>query len=310
MGAAGRRASGGSDGRGHAARARRGVPARDRGGHEIAGPEKTGLDTFVRAVLAANAEYRRVSTDVPSPFYGTCPGPSELRPDMNAFISQTSYRERPASRPSPGSNSWRTTTPWAAASGKTRQWALGAGPKTSSSDSGSSAAPDHTLEPALTLRPARPVSLLLATLLAAPALTGCTLMDLAQDCEGTDARVEELAALHILDSRPDEATAARGFEEVDAGCWSDSGDATVYAERTYAFPGTRADVAAYYRTAARQDGWIPAPDVAPDDLSFVKKTMNLRIVFLTAEVLAEEGHGSRPDLSTGAGYSINVDSYA
>lgn len=211
-----------------------------------------------------------------------------------------------------GSNSWRTPTPWAAASGKTGQWALGAGPKTPSSDSGSSAAPDHTLEPALTLRSARtrPVSLLLATLLAASALTGCTLMDLAQDCEGTDARVEELAALHILDSRPDQATAARGFEEVDAGCWSDSGDATVYAERTYAFPGTWADVAAYYRTAARQDGWIPAPDVAPDDLSFVKKTMNLRIVFLTAELLAEEGHGSRPDLSTGAGYSINVDSYA
>ncbi|WP_240804734.1 hypothetical protein [Streptomyces sp. LRa12] len=151
---------------------------------------------------------------------------------------------------------------------------------------------------------------MLATLLAAPALTGCTLMDLAQDCEGTDARVEELAALHILDSRPDEATAARGFEEVDAGCWSDSGDATVYAGRTYAFPGTRADVAAQCRTAARQDGWIPAPDAAPDDLSFVKKTMNLRIVFLTAEVLAEEGRGSRPDLSTGAGYSINVDSYA
>ncbi|MGQ4421789.1 hypothetical protein ACN6LL_007406 [Streptomyces violaceoruber] len=69
------------------------------GGHEIAGPEKTGPDTFVRAALAANAEYRRVSTDVPSPFYGTCPGPSDLRPDKNAFIAQTSYRERPASRP-------------------------------------------------------------------------------------------------------------------------------------------------------------------------------------------------------------------
>ncbi|MFE9181198.1 hypothetical protein ACFYN5_33660 [Streptomyces sp. NPDC007126] len=49
---------------------------------------------------------------------------------------------------------------------------------------------------------------------------------------------EEPAALPILDSRPDEATVARGFEEVDAGCWSDSGDVTVYAERTYAFPGT------------------------------------------------------------------------
>ncbi|MGW4549294.1 hypothetical protein ACWEN4_23435 [Streptomyces violaceorubidus] len=141
-------------------------------------------------------------------------------------------------------------------------------------------------------------------------LTGCTLMDLAQDCEGTDARAEELAALPILDSRPDAATVAEGFEEVDAGCWSDSGDVTVYAERTYAFPGTRADVAAHYRTAARQDGWRPDPDAASSTLSFVKKTMNVRIIFLTTELLAEEGHGSRPDLTTGAGYSISVDSYA
>ncbi|MEV7796580.1 hypothetical protein AB0O68_32090 [Streptomyces sp. NPDC087512] len=141
------------------------------------------------------------------------------------------------------------------------------------------------------------------------ALTGCTLMDLAQDCEGTDADAEEMAALSILDSRPDEATVARGFEEVDAGCWSDSGDVMVYAERTYAFPGTRAEVAAHYRTAAQQDGWSPGPEAAPDDLSFVKETKSLQIVFLTAELLAEEGHGSSPDLATGAGYSISVGSY-
>jgi hypothetical protein len=142
------------------------------------------------------------------------------------------------------------------------------------------------------------------------ALTGCTLMDLAQDCEGTDGRAEELAALPVLGSRPDEATMARGFEEVDAGCWSDSGDATVHAGRTYAFPGTRAGVAAHYRTAARQDRWRPDPDAASGNLSFVKKTMNVRIIFLTTELLAEEGHGSRPDLTTGAGYSTSVDSYA
>jgi hypothetical protein len=143
----------------------------------------------------------------------------------------------------------------------------------------------------------------------ASALTGCTLMDPARDCEGTDVRVEEMAALDILDSRPDAATVARGFEKVDAGCWSDSGDVVVYAERTYAFPGTRANVAAHYRTAAQQDGWSPDPGAAPDDLSFVKETVSLQIVFLTAEILAEEGHGSRPDLSIGAGYSIRVDSY-
>ncbi|MFD5299404.1 hypothetical protein ACFWJU_29905 [Streptomyces mutabilis] len=146
-------------------------------------------------------------------------------------------------------------------------------------------------------------------MLVTSALTGCTLMDLAQDCDGTDARVEEMAALDILDSRPNEATVAQGFDEVDAGCWSDSGDVMVYAERTYAFPGTRANVAAHYRTAAQQDGWSPDPDAAPDGLSFVKETMSLRIDFLTAELLAAEGHESRADLSPGVGYSISVDSY-
>lgn len=46
-----------------------------------------------------------------------------------------------------------------------------------------------------------------STVFVTSALTGCTLMDLA-----------------------------RGFEGTDAGCWSDSGDVMVYAERTYAFP--------------------------------------------------------------------------
>jgi hypothetical protein len=153
------------------------------------------------------------------------------------------------------------------------------------------------------------MSLLLATAFMAATLTGCALVDLAQDCEGTGPRVEEMAALDILDSRPDEATVARGFEKVDAGCWADSGDVMVYAERTYAFPGTRAEVAAYYRTATLQAGWSPDPEASPDDLCFVRETMSLRIVFLTAELLAEDGHGSRPDLTTGAGYSISIDAY-
>ncbi|MGN3954523.1 hypothetical protein ACGV4K_05360 [Streptomyces sp. WAC8370] len=156
----------------------------------------------------------------------------------------------------------------------------------------------------------RLAALLLAAVSVTSVLTGCTLMDLARDCEGTDAEVEEMAALGILDSRPDGAAVARGFEEVDTGCWSDSGDVMVYAERTYAFPGTRAEVAEHYRTAARRDGWSPDPEAAPDDVSFVKGTTSLEIVFLTAELLAEEGRGNRPGLSTGAGYSITVGAYA
>ncbi|MEU0228588.1 hypothetical protein ABZ177_30170 [Streptomyces sp. NPDC006284] len=155
----------------------------------------------------------------------------------------------------------------------------------------------------------RPTPLLLATALAASMLSGCSLMDLARDCEGTDARITETATLDILDSKPHEATAARGFETVDTGCWADSGDVVVSAERIYAFPGTRAEVAAHYRAAAPREGWSPDPDAAPDDLRFVKESMSLRIVFLTAESLAEDGHESRSDLTSGAAYSIGIDSY-
>ncbi|MBL3665697.1 hypothetical protein JL475_06720 [Streptomyces sp. M2CJ-2] len=155
----------------------------------------------------------------------------------------------------------------------------------------------------------RPISLLLSTVFAAGTLTGCALQELARDCGGTDGRVKEMAALGILDSRPGKATVARGFEEVDAGCWADSGDVAVYANRTYAFPGTQGEVAAHYRTAAARDGWNPDPEASSDDLCFVKEKMSLYIAFLTAEGLAEDGHGSRPDLTTGAGYSINVHSF-
>ncbi|MFI6416015.1 hypothetical protein ACIBG6_01020 [Streptomyces sp. NPDC050842] len=155
----------------------------------------------------------------------------------------------------------------------------------------------------------RPITLLLSTVLAAGTLTGCTLMELARDCEGTDDRVKELAGLDILDSRPAGATVARGFEEVDAYCWADSGDVAVHAGRTYAFPGTQAEVAAHYRAAAVRGGWNRDPEALPDDLSFVKEDMVLQVVFLTAERLAEDGHGSRPDLTAGAGYSIDIDSY-
>jgi hypothetical protein len=167
------------------------------------------------------------------------------------------------------------------------------------------------LEPALPLwtGATRSMSLLLSTTLAVGTLTGCTLQELARDCEGTDDRVKEMAALDILNSRPPGATVARGFESVDAGCWADSGDVSVYANRTFAFPGTRAEVAAHYRTAAARNGWNPDPEALSDDLCFAKEERTLRIIFLTAEGLAEDGHGSRPDLTTGASYSINIDSF-
>ncbi|MGJ3560886.1 hypothetical protein ACR6C2_30535 [Streptomyces sp. INA 01156] len=80
-----------------------------------------------------------------------------------------------------------------------------------------------------------------------------------------------MAALDILDSRPAEATVARGFEKVDACCWADSGDVAVYADRTYAFPGTQGEVAAHYRTAVARDGWKPDPKPCPTTCASSKR---------------------------------------
>ncbi|MEE1791053.1 hypothetical protein PUR28_09780 [Streptomyces sp. BE308] len=44
----------------------------------------------------------------------------------------------------------------------------------------------------------------------------------------------------------------KGFEELDSGCWEDSGEAWVYAERTHAFPGDRTEVTRHYRVAAQR----------------------------------------------------------
>ncbi|MFF9143803.1 hypothetical protein ACF1BN_02905 [Streptomyces sp. NPDC014861] len=159
-------------------------------------------------------------------------------------------------------------------------------------------------------RTTRPLSPLLAAIaLAFAALAGCVPWELARDCEGTGDRVKEVAALGILGSRPEGAAFARGFEEMDAGCWADSGDVVVYAERTYTFPGTRAEVAAHYRTAAVRDGWKPDSEAPPGDLRFTRDGMALSVAFLTAEGLAEAGLGSRPDLTAGAAYAVGVDAY-
>ncbi|MBD3930152.1 hypothetical protein IF129_01000 [Streptomyces chumphonensis] len=160
-----------------------------------------------------------------------------------------------------------------------------------------------------TRRTTRHTALVLSAVLGVAPLTGCALLDAAGGCEGADGRVRDVAALDILDSRPDGAAVARGFEKVDAGCWADSGDVVVYADRTYAFPGTREDVTAHYRTSAVRDGWNPGPEDSPGGMCFTREDMSLRLVFLTAEILREDGHGSRPDLTTGAGYSVSVETY-
>lgn len=125
----------------------------------------------------------------------------------------------------------------------------------------------------------RTVSRILAGALMASALTGCSLTELARDCDGTGTRVAEVGALGILDSRPDRATVGQRSEEEAPQCYADSGDVLVSAGRTYAFPGARAEVAAHYREAARKDGWRPDPDAGPGELEFVKGDMYLSVDF-------------------------------
>lgn len=67
---------------------------------EIAGPEKIGLDIFMRAALATvRAEPRRVFSDPRSPFFGAHPQPADLLPGADAVVTETSMGE------------WLTSTP-------------------------------------------------------------------------------------------------------------------------------------------------------------------------------------------------------
>jgi hypothetical protein len=159
---------------------------------------------------------------------------------------------------------------------------------------------------------------------AAEALTGCqTLADAASTsgCDGTERRVDELKAYGILESRPQAAIEPRGFEGLDAGCWEDSGEAQLYAERTYIVPGDKADVTQHYRAAAKREGWTPSPATRrsaqssrPTNLCFTRGEADnaamLDVYFLTKEILDAEESKAGPEFSTGAGYRVSVTSPA
>ncbi|MGW2057834.1 hypothetical protein ACWCOZ_28645 [Streptomyces sp. NPDC001840] len=171
----------------------------------------------------------------------------------------------------------------------------------------------------------RCAALLLTVALAAGTLTGCDslLLDAALDggCENTKSRVKELASYGILDSRPEGTVVPQGFEDLESGCWADSGDAWVYADRTYVFPGDKAEVIPYYRAAAERDGWELSPAYAkpsaaelPADLCFTPgkgdSTTTLEVYFLTAEVLDMEGRKPGPEFNSGSAYRVAVTSPA
>lgn len=165
--------------------------------------------------------------------------------------------------------------------------------------------------------------LLMAAGWATGALVACDpLMDAAfASCEGTEGRVGELKSYGILDSRPEGTIEPEGFEGVDAGCWADSGDVQLYADRTYVFPGDKADVTRHYRAAAERAGWQPSPATrrssASDqatNLCFTRGGADgaamLDVYFLTRQILDDEGTEAGPEFGTGAGYRVSVTSSA
>ncbi|MFD0147876.1 hypothetical protein ACWGQ4_11065 [Streptomyces sp. NPDC055721] len=166
----------------------------------------------------------------------------------------------------------------------------------------------------------RPTALLLSAVLTVGGLTGCSAVAaLVADCEGSEGRVRELESLAILDSRPEGATSPSRYKDVESGCWADSGDVTVYAQRTYAFPGTQAEVLRHYRTAAGRGGWKasskPVPPSAPgqaEGLCFTRteggKTALLSVFFLTAEDFSYEDYTPGPEFDSGAGYRLDITS--
>ncbi|MEE1814984.1 hypothetical protein PUR59_08155 [Streptomyces sp. SP18ES09] len=158
-------------------------------------------------------------------------------------------------------------------------------------------------------------TLLLALALTVGALTGCSTLTGYQDCGGSEERVRSLRALAILDTPPGKATPPPGYEEVDAGCWDDSGEAWAYAHRTYAFPGTPEEVLRHYRTAAARDGWRPGRTRSPAaghaiDLCFTREVEGtptvLTVYSLTREAFASSGDPFPPELATRSGFAVEA----
>lgn len=167
---------------------------------------------------------------------------------------------------------------------------------------------------------ALPTALLLAGALMTAGLTGCSALSPFNTCDDTAARLKELRSQSILSSTLEGATAPKGFESVDSGCIDDSGDAWLYAERIYAFPGSRQKVVDFYRTTAKADGWRLRPDpVNPDvadtegGLCFTRggdgDALLLTLRFTTARQLKiEHGYDAGPGFDSGSGFGIEVGS--
>ncbi|CAL9332909.1 hypothetical protein [Streptomyces sp. enrichment culture] len=167
---------------------------------------------------------------------------------------------------------------------------------------------------------ALPGALLLTTALLAAGLTGCSTLSPFNSCDDTATRVEELRSQPILRTAPDGATVPKDLASVDAGCIDDSGDAWLYAERIYAFPGPRQKVVDFYRTTAKAHGWhlqtAPEDQSAPETtagLCFTRgddgDALLLTVQFTTPRQLKiEHDYAAGPEFASGSGFELEVGS--
>ncbi|MET7757530.1 hypothetical protein ABZT27_22935 [Streptomyces sp. NPDC005389] len=176
----------------------------------------------------------------------------------------------------------------------------------------------------LPTRPARPlalpVALLLATALMTAGLTACSALSPFTTCDDSAARLKDLRSQSILRSVPEGATAPKGLDSVDSRCIDDTGDAWLYAARVYAFPGSRQKVVDFYRTTAEADGWQlqhdPSDHNTPDTtagLCFTKggdgEALLLTVQFTTAgDLKFEYDYDAGPEFDSGSGFEIEVGS--
>lgn len=172
----------------------------------------------------------------------------------------------------------------------------------------------------VTRPPALPGALLLATALLATGVSGCSALSPFNTCDDTATRVKALRSQPILKSVPEGATAPEDLAAVSAGCVDDSGDAWLYAERIYAFPGPRQKVVDFYRTTAEADGWslrsAPSGLSAPETtagLCFTKgrdgDALLLTVQFTTARQLKiEHDYEAGPEFDSGSGFEMEVGS--
>ncbi|MFD5365581.1 hypothetical protein [Streptomyces sp. NPDC127103] len=161
------------------------------------------------------------------------------------------------------------------------------------------------------------LALLIAVL--AGALTACSPSLEGKGCEGSDGRVREVSSHGILGSHPTKAVVPAAFKDLESGCWEDSGEAWVYAERIYVYPGPKAEVISYYEDKAARDGWKqsrsgarPSAKEDPTDICFIgtgkADATVLRVSFITKEMLRDEGRDVSPEFAAGSGYRVAVTS--